>query len=394
MQTASIPAPSTAGGRPRMAVATAVDLRQPFGHVVHLTEMFNALAEKGWEITLFVPQMDGAPPPHPLGRCGYQIAPVPVGRLPKLRMLHYESRVLQRIVRDHNRRPWDLIYTRSDVHSLAGRQAARMLNLPHVVEFNNLKGEEIRKAGRSLLLAHGIRMIEGFLAQGSQGVVTVTDGLSRVISGEYGASKERCAVIGNGVNTAHIKPAAEPPPPRPLRLVFIGQFTPFQGLPELVKAMTSVSDVARTTIVGSPPRNGELVHTATPGMEWKGRVPYRDLPAELQQAHAGVAPFSRTLNETTGRSPLKIFDYLACGLPVLSTRIPGLEFIEEEGVGRLVPPDDPAALVQAIRQMAADPLKLREMACRARRLAVDRFDWRHRARDLDSFLRKILSSQD
>ena len=47
-------------------------------------------------------------------------------------------------------------------------------------------------------------------------------------------------------------------------------------------------------------------------------------------------------------SPVKIFDYLACGRPVIASAIPSVSatFLQEAGVA-LVPPDDPAALAQS-----------------------------------------------
>jgi glycosyltransferase involved in cell wall biosynthesis len=67
------------------------------------------------------------------------------------------------------------------------------------------------------------------------------------------------------------------------------------------------------TIAASPLRNLRLL----------GPRPYAMLPAYLQHAHAGILP----LNDhpaNAGRSPMKLYEYAAAGLPVLATRTPEL----------------------------------------------------------------------
>jgi glycosyltransferase involved in cell wall biosynthesis len=88
-----------------------------------------------------------------------------------------------------------------------------------------------------------------------------------------------------------------------------------------------------------------------------------------------VAPFRGDRGET---SPVKIFDYLACGKPVIASAIPSVsaKFVGNVGVA-LVPPDDPAALAQAVLSLMNDPSRQSSMAEMGRRFVEQGFSWTH-----------------
>jgi glycosyltransferase involved in cell wall biosynthesis len=85
--------------------------------------------------------------------------------------------------------------------------------------------------------------------------------------------------------------------------------------------------------------------------------------------------------------PNKFLDYLAAGLPVLVNFNGEAGWIaEEEECGVVVPPNDPAAMAEAVRRLARDPAGAKRMGERAREVAVRRFD---RARLVEDFERVL-----
>jgi glycosyltransferase involved in cell wall biosynthesis len=110
-----------------------------------------------------------------------------------------------------------------------------------------------------------------------------------------------------------------------------------------------------------------------PCITWAGRIPYQEVPTWIGAMTLCVAPFRGDRGET---SPVKIFDYLACGKPVIASAIPSVSatFVQKAGVA-LVPPDDPAALAQAVLALLNDPDRQTSMAVNGRRFVEQGFSW-------------------
>jgi glycosyltransferase involved in cell wall biosynthesis len=74
----------------------------------------------------------------------------------------------------------------------------------------------------------------------------------------------------------------------------------------------------------------------------------------------------------------------ASGLPVVASRVGGLPEIVAEGeTGLLVPPEDPAALAEALSGLIRSPERRRELGQAARARAVERYDWQRCARAME-----------
>ena len=77
-------------------------------------------------------------------------------------------------------------------------------------------------------------------------------------------------------------------------------------------------------------------------------------------------------------SPMKVFEYMACGRPILSSDLPVLREALSEENAVLLPPTDVEAWVQALLHFERDPLEAERLGARARREAA-RNTWRNRA---------------
>ncbi|MCK4225866.1 glycosyltransferase, partial [candidate division WOR-3 bacterium] len=107
-----------------------------------------------------------------------------------------------------------------------------------------------------------------------------------------------------------------------------------------------------------------------------GRVSYKEAGRYINAFDIGVAPFIYERNANIGLSPLKIWDYAACGVPIIASRIKGLEVIEEENIGILVQPDDPEALAQAIIRLIKYSEMRESMGKGGRKVAEEKFTWK------------------
>jgi glycosyltransferase involved in cell wall biosynthesis len=109
------------------------------------------------------------------------------------------------------------------------------------------------------------------------------------------------------------------------------------------------------------------------------RVPTPDVPAWLAAVDIGTLPYPDAEHYPTAMSPLKLFEYMAAGLPIVATDLPALREVLEDGENAvLVPPGNPDALARALTSMLGDAGAARALGDRARRDAAQ-YTWHRRA---------------
>ena len=79
-------------------------------------------------------------------------------------------------------------------------------------------------------------------------------------------------------------------------------------------------------------------------------------------------------------SPLKMFEYMASGKPIIASDAPVLREVLDDNTAVLVPYGDVGAWMKAIQAMLRDPKKGKAIGEAARRKATDRYTWRARVR--------------
>ncbi len=168
--------------------------------------------------------------------------------------------------------------------------------------------------------------------------------------------------------------------------IFAGAFRAWHGAPRLAEAVerlerTGVGGLHAVFVGAGPglPRAREAA-AGLPRVTFTGALPHDAMPACLAAADIGVAPFDAgahaPLQIDFFWSPLKLFEYMASGLPVVAPRLPRLAALVAGGVeGLLYEPGDPEGLASALRALL-DPARRQAMGRAARARAVRDFSWR------------------
>ena len=186
---------------------------------------------------------------------------------------------------------------------------------------------------------------------------------------------ERVHTVANGVSVTRIQPQPEADE---VVVTFVGTLKPWHGTSVLLDAAGLARRPWRVRIVGDGPERANLeaqAHRLGVDVEFRGAVAPEDMPSHLAGSAVGVAPYPASIEDGDQYfSPLKVYEYLAAGLPVVASAVGQLpQIITDEGV--LVPPSNPLALAAALDELASDPQTRQEMGRRARDRAVADHSW-------------------
>ena len=182
-------------------------------------------------------------------------------------------------------------------------------------------------------------------------------------------------------------------------VIFTGAFRAWHGAVTLVDAMRRLRargrQDLRAVLIGDGPElpNVRRAAEGLDGIVLPGALPRDQIPACLAAADIGVAPFDPTAHPSLALgfywSPLKVFEYMASGLPVVVPRIDRLTQLVADGEqGLFYERSDPDGLAQALERLTDIGLR-RRLGAAARQRAVTEFTWKRHCEVIDQALRDI-----
>lgn len=215
------------------------------------------------------------------------------------------------------------------------------------------------------------KMIEQNILAHADGVIVINE-ILREYAIAMGANPEKTVVIRAGIDHERYDPAKYT---RTLRekyhllpddnvILFIGWLYHFSGLKELIKAFSKVqaeNKKLKILICGEGDAFSELQALVTTlNLQEKvilpGKIPFEQVPEHIFIADICVLP--AYLNETMKHIvPIKMYEYMIMGKPVVATRLPGIlkEFGEDHGVVYIDKPEDAmSAITDMLAQNAVE----------------------------------------
>lgn len=283
----------------------------------------------------------------------------------------------------------DLVHSHTWYANLAGHLASLLHGIPHVATVHSLEPLRPWKAeqlGGGYALSSWAERVS--LASASA-VVAVSDGMrSDILSVYPEISPERVRVIRNGINTLEYAPDPSADvlekhgvdPERPY-VIFVGRITRQKGVPVLLRAAAALDPSAQLVLCAGAADTQELgeevaslvaeLQASRTGVLWiPEMLPKPEIIQLLTHALAFVCP---SVYEPLGIVNLEA---MACSTAVVASRVGGIPEVVDDGVtGLLVPPDDPAALADALNLLLRDPGRAEAMGQAGRERAVTEFSW-------------------
>jgi glycosyltransferase involved in cell wall biosynthesis len=174
--------------------------------------------------------------------------------------------------------------------------------------------------------------------------------------------------------------------------MFLGTAREYKGVDDLAAAVETLGrpDVV-LALVGTDPESatGRRLRARWPGLVLVPPVPFAAVPRFLEAADVVAVP-QRESPDTRGQVPAKLFDAMALGRPIVSTRVSMIPEILE-GCGLVVPPGDVGALAAALARLADDAALARDLGARARARCVERYSFDSARRDLFPLVERLLN---
>ena len=267
----------------------------------------------------------------------------------------------------------DLVYERYSLFSTALAEVAEATGAAGILEVNAPLIEE-QRTHRVLVDEKAAAKALARQVAAATATVAVSDPVRDWVRERTGSESVR--TVPNGVSITRIVPRPEDIGD-PV-VTFVGTLKPWHGVADLLAAAALAKRPWKLRIIGDGPERATLEEQAAGlGIEvdFRGAVAPADMPGQLAGSAIGVAPYPDLGGEQQQYfSPLKVYEYLAAGLPVVASAVGQLPQILGE-LGTLVPPSDPAALAAAIDTLAADPVLRGKLGWRGRMQAEEKHSW-------------------
>ena len=242
-----------------------------------------------------------------------------------------------------------------------------------------------------------LRRREGGVYARSEGIAALTQWLLDDLRDEYGVTTPG-VVVPDGVDLAAADAvAAKPAWGDPPELLYLGSLHPWKGVGRLVAAMPWITH-ARLVVAGGPQARIAELEVQAVALGVAGRVRFLgSVPPEhrfqiIADADVCLLPLTDTSIGSRYTSPLKLFEYMAAGKPIVAADVPALRSVITDGVdGVLAPVDDDRRLGAVIDGLLADPGRATLLGKAARQRAAD-YAWTARALTLRAFFDELRKS--
>jgi D-inositol-3-phosphate glycosyltransferase len=308
------------------------------------------------------------------------------------------------------RRGYDLVHANFFYSGLVAAELKASLGLPFVITFHALGRIRRQFHGGGDGFPDERFAIEDRIVAEADRVIAECPQDEEDLIRLYNAEPSRITIVPCGFDPSEFEPMSRPlarldlglDPAEPI-LLQLGRMVPRKGVDNVIRAVSRLADEhdlrVRLLVVGGPDREPDIARApelarltdvarkegVADRVQFVGRRDRSELKTYYNAADIFV---STPWYEPFGITPVEA---MACGIPVVGSRVGGIKFSVRDGeTGYLVPADDPSALAERIAHLYRHPKLLSVFGRQAIRRANDLFTWERVANGLAAVYEDVL----
>lgn len=281
----------------------------------------------------------------------------------------------------------DIFYVREMGLSIVPALIGLIFQIPHILEINGIPSVDLQNIGIDRIrpkISGFFQYINFALAKK---VVCVSENIKEALLHAH-RNTNKITVIENGVNADIFYPKDKKEARRLLRfeqhchyLIFVGSFYPHHGISHIISIFKHVIQRfpnVRLIMVGTGYLLGSAIGLAkklglTSHIDFAGEIAYEKVPDYINAADAGIFILTG-IGKINGRSALKLYEYLACGRPVITDESHG-DFVRKNGIGIVISEEDYEHSANTVIQLLKDDVLINSTEKNGRKLVVNSFTW-------------------
>jgi len=311
----------------KVLTITYNDLHISYGPAVHFLELWNnfTLLDKNYIIEGIAPNWikDKKLIINPK----FILKEIKVPNIGLLRQLIYDFIII--LILLFKSKKYDIIYIRLSNFHIFSAYILKIIKIPYILELNGIARDDAKHSKRNKLYQFLTIISEKMMIKNAKGCIAVSDGI-KDFAKECGCNNVNVIYNGVSANLFSIKNNSN----KLEKIIYVGTFTAWDGhkkVFELAKKFPKIKFI----IVGGANNLDDLIkkYSYIDNIEFTGFIEYGSLKEIYSNMDAGIVLYDKGFRNNMKLSSLKTLEYVASGLPIFSTNVPGQEFIFENNIG-------------------------------------------------------------
>jgi glycosyltransferase involved in cell wall biosynthesis len=302
---------------------------------------------------------------------------------------HKSSKEILKLIKNHK---IDLLYLQHHDFHYGLDLLKKKTNIPILLQIDSIEQWVKQNWGGKLYFKNMINWCEEIEVQAADAILVISETVKNQLTELYDIDQNKIFISPSGVDTDKFNPSIKGEDIRAKYglsntdyvIGYSGLFNLYHGIDTLVKSIPTIVNEIKNVkflLIGDGQLRPEidnfveknhLEHLVT----ITGLVPYKDVPQHLAACDILVSPFNSSANTTFFNSPIKTFEYMAMGKPIVTTNIGELKSICIDSENSIVMDEGSFdSLAQSILRLKQNDELRTKISQNARDFVVKNFSW-------------------